>query len=481
MTVNQHSAMAPDRFRPRRDVCIEVTDCSTTRFGVAELLAVPNARDRQPLEARLAEQFLRVNRGVFEMLGVETRTSYDGLAVAITVESSTRVGAVPLRSPTSGQNDYGLVVRPRFGWAGIGSMLAQMGWRVLPAPLRLPMLPTSERRVPPWVLSTIVLFRIELLLKQLMRTFEYAAEDLPAPRGTVNWDAYARERIPFGRLMAVPCRYPELQTNRTLRAAIHFVLLKQRASLDGQRSGGAAVVSLLGKCETLISLVRDVAPRPPRDADVVGWRNGALRSSALTDGVEAIQWTVEDRGLAGLADLAGIPWSLPMEAFFEGWVETVASLIARRSGGLVRSGRERSTLAPLAWEPPFVGSQRYLLPDVVLERPGHTIVFDAKYKEHFEELNEHRWFELVNDLQERHRADLLQVLAYSTLYPSERVTCCLAYPCRSDTWDTLRERGRVAHRARVGVAGRDITLVLCAMPMGRPISDVVDEIWPLLA
>jgi len=480
MTVRQRSILAPERFRPRRNACIELTDCTTTRIPVSEILAVPDARDPQPLEARLAEQFLRQNRGVLDSLGVASLLSYDGRSVAVRLESSTTVGAIPLQSPTSGQNDYGLIVRPRFGWAGIGSMLGQMGWRVLPTPLRLPMLPTSERRVPPWVLSTIVLFRVEALLKQLSRSFDYVEADAPAPRGTINWESYSRERIPFGRLADVPCRYPELQTNRTLRAAIHFVLLKQHASLDGQRSASSAVVELLAKCESLLSLVRDVPPRPPRDADIVHWLNGPLRARTVTDGVEALQWTVDDRGLAGLADLAGLPWALPMETFFEGWVETVASQIARRSGGRVRSGRERATLAPLAWEPPFVGSQRYLLPDVVLERPAHTIVFDAKYKEHFEELNEHRWFELRDDLQERHRDDLLQVLAYSTLYPSERVTCCLAYPCRPDTWDALRERGRVAHRASVGVEGRSVTLVLCAMPMGRPVADVVDEIEPLL-
>ena len=32
------------------------------------------------------------------------------------------------------------------------------------------------------------------------------------------------------------------------------------------------------------------------------------------------------------------------------------------------------------------------------------------------------------ELQERHRNDLLQVLAYSTISASKRVVCCLAYP-----------------------------------------------------
>jgi hypothetical protein len=59
--------------------------------------------------------------------------------------------------------------------------------------------------------------------------------------------------------------------------------------------------------------------------------------------------------------------------------------------------------------------QKALIPDLIIERGDATIIVDAKYKEHWEDVQEHRWTNLEEEIRERHRADLLQVLAYSTV------------------------------------------------------------------
>src|ERR1039458_2651480 len=90
-------------------------------------------------------------------------------------------GNVPLLmrgciSPLTAHHDLGLVVQPRFPWAGIGPMLAEMGWLISPTPLKLPPLKRSERRVPLWVLSFMVLARFKALLDRLDRRFEGTTE-----------------------------------------------------------------------------------------------------------------------------------------------------------------------------------------------------------------------------------------------------------------------------------------------------------------
>jgi 5-methylcytosine-specific restriction endonuclease McrBC regulatory subunit McrC len=186
---------------------------------------------------------------------------------------------------------------------------------------------------------------------------------------------------------------------------------------------------------------------------------------------------MDDRGLAGLSDLQGLPWILSMEKFFEAWVETVVGRLARSSGGQLKSGRKRQTITPLSWAPPYSGSQRYLLPDLVLERENETIIFDAKYKNHFEELDREGWHGVAKTLQEQHRNDLLQVLAYSTIPDSKKITCCLAYPCRKDTWQSLIRRERPFHKASVRAGNRQVELVLTAFPMGVD----PEEIEPVVA
>ena len=156
---------------------------------------------------------------------------------------------------------------------------------------------------------------------------------------------------------------------------------------------------------------------------------------------------------------------MPMELFFEAWVETVFRAAAIRTGGRLRAGRKRETVSPLSWEPPYLGSQRSLVPDLVFELEGCTLIVDAKYKRHWEELQQGRWASKEDVLREEHRQDLLQILAYANLAEAALVVCCLVYPCSSATWESLRQRGRLFHKAEVVVRTRRLLVWLTAAPM----------------
>ncbi len=461
--------------------CFEAKDSSVTRLSADFLLRGQRSRDPASQTARLADQFVDLNRGIFRQLELEIEPHYRNATVELDVRAGTCIGAIPLISPTSGRHDYGLVIRPRFDWPGIGPILGATGWRVIPAPLSLPLLPRSERRVPPWVLSTIVLFRLKGLLEQLERRFEITSADRSSPRGTIDWGRYLSRQISRARFLEVPCRFPELQKDRDLRAAIRFALEKQLHSLESQRIAGSFVRELIEMYRDLIDRVQDVSPREPLPTTFQVWQRRTLHTDVFRRGVEAIEWTAEERGLAGLSDLRGLPWAMSMEQFFESWVETIMSQVVRRLGGELRSGRERKTVVPLNWDPPYRGSQKSLIPDLVIERDGTTIIIDAKYKEHWEDLQQRRWTDLEEELRERHRADLLQVLAYSTVARTPKVLVCLAYPCNEERWLSLRARNLLLHRASLPLTDRRVELVLAAFPLSthiiaEAVSLMVEEI-----
>jgi hypothetical protein len=46
---------------------------------------------------------------------------------------------------------------------------------------------------------------------------------------------------------------------------------------------------------------------------------------------------------------------------------------------------------------------------LVIEQEDRVILVDAKYKDRWEELRQHRWLQLEEEIRERHREDLLQV------------------------------------------------------------------------
>jgi hypothetical protein len=129
---------------------------------------------------------------------------------------------------------------------------------------------------------------------------------------------------------------------------------------------------------------------------------------------------------------------MSMDEFYEAWVETIASKLSLRLGGILKIGRKRETLTPISWEQPYLGSQKSLIPDIVIHRESETIVIDAKYKQHWEDIQNEGWHNLAEEIQQRHRGDLMQILAYSTLFTTPSVIACIAYPCRRGTWESLK-------------------------------------------
>jgi 5-methylcytosine-specific restriction endonuclease McrBC regulatory subunit McrC len=315
------------------------------------------------------------------------------------------------------------------------------------------------------VLSTVVLLRLKEFLDQMVRRFDIANEERSSPRGRIDWGRYVRCQISRARFLEVPCSFPELQSDRDLCGAIRFALEKQLHSLETQRMAGSFVRELIELCRALIDRVVDVPPREPRPTVLQAWQRTALRTGVFRRGVEAIEWTAEERGLAGLSDLNGLPWAMSMEQFFEAWIETLMLHVARQVGGVMRTGRKRQTVVPINWDPPYLGSQKSLIPDLVIEREDTTVIVDAKYKEHWEEMQDRRWGDLEEELRDRHRADLLQVLAYSTVALKPKVLVCLAYPCNEQRWLSLRERNLLLHRASLPLAERRVELALVAFPL----------------
>lgn len=442
-----------------------VPDTSVTFVPVRDWLA-PTSDPRSNVAELNAESLVKFNRGVLHDFRIAARTTSRGDVPGIEFTTSSRVGAIPLLSPISGRADFGLVVEPRFSWTSAGEMLHGTGFKVVPEILPLPNPPQSERRIPAWVLSSVVLVRLQALLKDLQRRFVYVDTDSPAPKGSVDWGRYARNRLPVGRSLQVPVRYPDLREDEELRAGIAWVVRRHQDVLLSEPSGGMAVRKLLIICAELEAQLGGVTARLPAQSATSRWQRLPISRQVFRDGVEAIAWTVDERGLGGISDLSGLAWRMDMEVFFEAWIEAIAVQSARLCGASVTSARLGQTRVPLSWNPPSSGSQRSLIPDVVISRGDVTVVVDAKYKRHAEEIDRLGWGNVGAELRERHRDDVLQALAYSTLFNSKRTVACLAYPVTLDRWKQLQARDRDLVRARVQArSGREVELAILAVPL----------------
>jgi 5-methylcytosine-specific restriction endonuclease McrBC regulatory subunit McrC len=471
---------------PDRSSFITLSDNSSCVASAVEIfhLGKLDRRQRLATAARLSDSLIRRNRSIFSAAHIECNPEFKSDDVFLRFQASNTIGAIPLVSPTTGKVDYGIIVRPRFPWDGIGAMLGQMGWRIAPMPLKLATFNGSERSIPPWVLSSMILLRISNLLKSLGRRFEVVTENLTAPRGQVRWNEYASTSMPAAQFLSVPCMFPDLRRDRHLLGTIRYCLDRVIEALESQLEHGSFVHRLIELAQQLLFSVRDVPIFIPAPTQMEAWLRKPLKTEFYSDGLQALLWTVEKRGLAGASKLDGIPWIMEMEAFFEAWIETLFHSIARTTGGIMKAGRLRQTTRPIAWDPPYLGSQKSLIPDLWLQWGSTTLVVDAKYKRHFEELQTRSWGSIEAEWKEQHRNDLLQVLAYANLAESGTIVSCLVYPCTPATWTYLKKSGRLFHKAEITVGPRALHLWMTAAPMKAAVDEVVApiirELMPVL-
>jgi hypothetical protein len=377
-------------------------------------------------------------------------------------------GAVPLRSAQTQAVVGGLVVVPRFGWAGVGRVLQQTGWAAAPEFLELPLVPGSGREIPPWVLAGPVIGRLAELLRTAKRGYRDAIEDLKRPRGRILWASYTSEKMPTGKWDSLPCRYSDLANDPKLRRWIRWGL--ERVHSDLVAVGGhdplARQLAHLASQLVLSISERPLSPARPELELAVG-RRDVLLSAAVGRGLQALGWLADGRGLGGGRELDGLAWTLPLDRLWELYVASHVAGLARRSGGQLFVGHRGQTVFPLHWSDPGLRSLGHLTPDIVLRRHDELRVYDAKYKAHFAELDEAGWLRLADDVRDSHRADMHQVLAYAALFDTPKITATLVYPLRPSTFASLHSRGRDVARAELFHGGRELRLELQGLPFGE--------------
>lgn len=426
------------------------------------------AATREPGWGAYLDAFLSRNRRALHALNLEPRIVSGRDGIRLELQPGLRAGAVPLQSAVTGQVAGGIVISPRFGWPGVGQVLSATGWGSGPEFLSLPLVPGSGREVPPWVLAGPVISRLKDLLSHLRPGYIEHDEVRNHPRGQIQWHTYLNRQMPTGQWHKLPCRFSELDTDSRLRQVIRWTLERLHTDLGTVGGSDPIALSLIGQITLLLEQVIDVpARRPLRTELEQSISSGPMTSIALRDGLQAIGWIVDERGLGGGRTSDGLAWSLPLEQLWERYVESLVRNDAARTGGKIRIGRLGETVVPLAWNDPSHKALGHLVPDFVVQRPNSIEIVDAKYKSHFAELDANRWFALAEETQASMRADLHQVLAYAaTAGAADQIRATLIYPVRRGLYEDLLQYNRDENKAIISVGQRQITLSMRAVAFG---------------
>ena len=414
-----------------------------------------------------AESFLRANDLAFKYLELQPEVGASSQGTIIRLYPGGRAGAMSLRSAQTQQVVGGIVIKPRFGWRGVGKVLNEVGWNASLEFADLPMVPGSGREVPPWVIAGPVISRLAALLLQVRRGYREAHETLTKPRGKIIWNEYLAGPIRTGMWHQLPCTFPEISNDPQLRSMVKWCLERIRRDLleTGVKDKTATTLALVA--DKLIELLRDVYPRMPRKAEIERRFGGShLEHQAIQRGIEAMGWVVDERGLGGGRELDGLAWHLPLSELWESFVETIVRREASLVGAEVRCGRKLETVFPIRWTDSSLRGMSHLVPDFVVKHRDYIKIIDAKYKAHFSELDESGWLKMAEDSRDAHRADFHQVLAYAAIFDAKRTTVTLVYPLRHSTYEALSARKRDVVCADLSFAGRTIQAELRGVPFG---------------
>ena len=414
-----------------------------------------------------ADTFLRFNASALKALDVRPEISSSATGLTVKLVPGEQAGAAPLRSGLTGRVAGGLLVKPRFGWPGVGQILRETGWHAAPEFLSLPMVPGSAREVPPWVLAGPALARLASLLRSAHPGYRQTEATLTKPRGRILWKPYLSGSLSSGQWHHLPCRFPDLATDPLLRRHIRWALERLHRSLLATGGTDPVALNLVTLAVRLIETLSDVKPlMPQRDELDRHIAHSRIVGETLRQGIEAISWIVDERGLGGGNERDGLAWALHLNRLWESYVERIYRREAARTGGDVRVGRLGETVFPLEWTDPTHRTLGHLIPDMVIRRGRSIQIVDAKYKAHLAEVNDSGWKQFEGETRDAHRADLHQVLAYASLYEAEEITATLVYPLRFATYASLSERGRDRSFADLLHGGRRVRLEMRGLPFG---------------
>lgn len=398
---------------------------------------------------RWVEPFLEANRPQLDRLDVTASIQVRGV-LQVSLQPGTRIGAVPLISPTTRRVAAGLLVSPRFRWSALGAVLGKTGFATEPSVGGPQLVPGSARDVPAWLLASPVVKRLEEMLRHRARGFTELAEERGSPRGRIDWTRWARTNVPRGRLSSFPCTFPDPSDDPELLAAVRWTLsqLDDQLAVFTESTPARLLRYRVGVLQTAVGPGVKRRPLAGRRTNTSAW---------VADALEAMSWVADERGLGGAQALDGMSWDLRVDELWEAWVDTFIADLAPRAGlSVLRRGTTRQRLN---WRS-AISSMRSLVPDSGLRSSAHTVWVDAKYKPHLQELAARGWSGLSETMRDEHRADLHQALAYAALNDTEHVDSLLVYPALSS------ERVLPPAVATVPAGRRRVRLVLVSLPFG---------------
>lgn len=351
-------------------------------------------------------KFLNINRKAFEFIGIYQ--PYYESADEIRFEASNYSGSVPLISPVTGKYFTTLNVEARYGEDYLGFLNENLVWPEVEFENNLS-LPDSIPIRPP--IEHLCLRFIDEFSKfdyRKWRQFSITTIEQRFPTSGTLWSKYALNSFDPTKVFSFPNRHNILSSAHDSFKEILFVLKVAINYLKYSRLPRFVATSYserIDSCQRLISeygtkSTTHIQIRPKDNPDVVQIKTFA----------NAVLLHAQNNNIA---------WRFDVSKVYERYVQILSAFFSRSLGASIFLNQKHYSNSGsfVAWAP------RYLEPDIVAIKDDIVIVLDAKYKSHFYNISTN-----TEELKQAFRADLHQIMAYTSLFRQERKYAFLVYP-----------------------------------------------------
>lgn len=366
-------------------------------------------------DARYEEQsllrFLGYNKYVLDWLGIEAYVANEGGVVGMHYTSSNYVGAAPLRHHQTGLYYTDITVTNRFQ-EDVVSLTELLEEYITPEFLDLDLRNAESVRAPIYFDCINYILAFPSAIESHWNKFHVEERLEAQPRSGTVWTKYAQRSYDPANALRYPNRRNTLHQNHTEWQQLCYVLTLAINELHSHRVPAVhrirywEQVSLMRQylSTTGVMIRTDEFKISPSDPNRIKQLKRLANIILSNQRQNAKAWRIDSAEL------------------FERYIQYICTQIGRQVGASAMANPKFS-IKGSPYMPAW--SLRYLEPDAVITKDDMHIFVDAKYKSHM--LNDSR----TESLLESFRADLHQVLAYTSFGNSDSLYSWIFYPYKS--------------------------------------------------
>jgi hypothetical protein len=411
------------------DVFTEIpclTEKSSVLQGQSVLRKWFKSADRR-YSIQYMQQFLSMNAKEFEFLKISPAIVGSEKDAGLIFRTEEYIGAIPLRAPDTGKQIGDFVVTPRYKnnnqYDDYIEILNLLDHKIEPeTKFSLPLVSGRNFRPPLYLEATKYLISLEKLAKRNWKKFTSEEKVYRAPVGAVNWNRYLLLSGRVENRIKYPTMISYLTVNHSEYAQLKYVYLLAKEVL----LSSSTPVQLRNKFKSTISILDS------RFTTIDTLYTSKLEFRQSDPPLVQVCKTQANMLLCkGSND--HISWRVDYSKVFECFIQHIIEKAAHETGGRILPNFR----IPGFSSKNYPWTLRYLEPDVVYVKNSLEVMIDAKYKSNliYHSTSDY----LIND----HRADLHQILGYSSF--SNNVTKCsiLCYPANDIEIEEIKYLNRL--------------------------------------